>query len=47
MMYWLISTTLATNTITPEWKMLELCQQDMTLCERVYTAEPRATRNPD
>ncbi len=46
MMYWLISAALAT-TPSPNWRVLEVCQQDMALCESVYTAEPRTTRNPD
>ncbi len=45
MMYWFISAALATP--SSEWQSLTICQQDVVLCERVYTAEPRATRKPD
>ena len=43
MIHWLISMAFATPST---WSTLPVCTDDVAACERVYTAQPKPTRNP-
>ena len=43
MIHWLMSAALAQSST---WMNLPICQDDVSMCETIYTTQPRPTRNP-